>query len=195
MKLVASLPDARAKRLGKRCLELAARTRVRVLPAVALAAVALARPTAGSVLAAAPLAVAGLLLRAWAAGHLRKGQALAASGPYAYVRNPLYLGSLLAGLGLGVATGSAAVVVAIALVFLVWHLPVVWEEEAHLRKIIPDFRAYEGRVPRFVPSLVPRCSTSARFDRRLYVRNREYLAFAAFAAFALLLWVKGALLR
>ena len=45
------------------------------------------------------IAVVGLLVRAWAAGHIRKNQTLAVSGPYAHTRNPLYLGSFILGVG------------------------------------------------------------------------------------------------
>ena len=51
------------------------------------------------------IALPGLALRAWATGHLRKNDALATTGPYAYTRNPLYLGSLVIGLGFTIAAG------------------------------------------------------------------------------------------
>src|ERR1700736_4031230 len=57
-------------------------------------------PTASSIEWSVPISVAGLLLRGWAAGHLAKNQSLAVSGPYAFTRNPLYLGTLLVALGL-----------------------------------------------------------------------------------------------
>ncbi len=55
------------------------------------------RPTGGSLLIGLPIAVAGLFLRAWATGHLAKNQQLATTGPYAYVRNPLYVGNATCG--------------------------------------------------------------------------------------------------
>ena len=51
----------------------------------------LAAPSARSLAIGAPISITGLLLRAWAAGHLAKNQRLASGGPYAYTRNPLYL--------------------------------------------------------------------------------------------------------
>ncbi len=137
-----------------------------------------------------PVALIGLLIRAWAAGHLRKNQSLAISGPYAFVRNPLYIGSLIGGVGLGIAANNPLLVAAIVAVFLMWFLPVVGEEEDHIRKILPGFREYESRVPRFVPALAPRYSSSDSFDPRLYVRNREYSAFGGFVVFVLVLWLK-----
>ena len=53
----------------------------------------LASPSSTSLLAGVPVSIFGLLLRAWAAGHLAKNQNLAISGPYSYIRNPLYAGT------------------------------------------------------------------------------------------------------
>ena len=64
----------------------------------------LSAPTAGSLLYGLPVAVCGLLLRAWAAGHVRKDQSLTTCGPYAFVRNPLYLGTLLVAAGFALAS-------------------------------------------------------------------------------------------
>jgi protein-S-isoprenylcysteine O-methyltransferase Ste14 len=66
----------------------------------------LARPSWRSMTLGAILIVPGLLVRALASGHVRKNEALATSGPYAYTRNPLYLGSLLIGMGFAVAARS-----------------------------------------------------------------------------------------
>ena len=66
----------------------------------------LAQPSASSMLYGPLVAFPGLALRGWAAGHLRKNQDLADGGPYAWTRNPLYLGTLLVALGLAVAARS-----------------------------------------------------------------------------------------
>ncbi len=76
---------------------------------VLLAAFAyLSAPDAKSLTYGLPVAVLGLLLRAWAAGHLAKNEQLAQGGPYAHVRNPLYLGTLLVAAGLAIASQSLA---------------------------------------------------------------------------------------
>ena len=64
-----------------------------------------ARPRPMTLAVGAGVSLLGLLLRAWASGHLRKNDALATSGPYAYTRNPLYLGSFIMGLGFTLASG------------------------------------------------------------------------------------------
>ncbi len=140
--------------------------------------------------AGVPISLVGLAIRAWAAGHLSKNERLATSGPYRYVRNPLYIGSLIAATGLGVCSNDPLVLGAIATVFLFWFLPVVGEEESHLRKILPEYRAYETQVPRFVPRLAPVLDSSTAFDARLFLRNREYSALLGFAAFVLVLLLK-----
>ena len=62
-------------------------------------ALALARPTPRSILFGALVGIAGLFLRAMAAGHLHKQEVLTVTGPYAYTRNPLYFGSAILTLG------------------------------------------------------------------------------------------------
>src|SRR6202044_299733 len=88
---------------------------------------------------AATVVAPGLLIRALASGHVRKNESLAASGPYAYTRNPLYLGSLLMGLGFAVAAQSWWVGVALVVMFAVIYLPVIRDEEAFLRRTFPEF--------------------------------------------------------
>lgn len=176
--------------LWKRWSAFAAKSRVVASWLLALGACWLARPTAESMAAGVPISLVGLALRAWAAGHLSKNERLATSGPYRYVRNPLYIGSLLAAIGLGVCSFDPLVLAAIAAVFLMWFLPVVGEEESHLREILPEYRAYESRVPRFVPRIGPALDSSTAFDASLFLRNREYSAGLGFAGFVLVLWLK-----
>src|SRR6266852_8026827 len=116
----------------------------------------LARPSWRSVMAGAVLIVPGLLIRALASGHVRKNEELATSGPYSYTRNPLYLGSLLMGVGFCVAARSWWVGVALGVMFFAIYLPVIRDEEAFLRQKFPEFDEYARRVPRLFPRLVPR---------------------------------------
>ncbi len=83
--------------------------------------IVLARPTPRALLIGAGVSLIGLGIRAWAAGHIRKNAELATSGPYAFTRNPLYLGSFFLGLGFTIASGRwelAALVRSI----VSWHL-------------------------------------------------------------------------
>jgi len=144
-------------------------------------------PTWTSLEVGLPVSFAGLALRAWAAGHLEKNLALATSGPYAHVRNPLYLGTLTAAAGFAIAARRWELAVLLAVVFLLVYLPAVELEEQHLRSLFDDYADYARRVPKFVPRLGGK--SSKHFQWFLYRRNREYEAFAAFlAGVVVLLW-------
>lgn len=146
-----------------------------------------ARPTWESLVVGLPVGALGLALRAWAAGHLAKNLELATTGPYAYVRNPLYLGTLMAALGLVIAARRLSLALLFAAVFLFLYLPVIEQEEQHLRKLFAGFDDYAARVPLLVPRW--RGRPRGRFRWELYRRNREYQALAAFLAVAaFLIW-------
>ena len=138
----------------------------------------LARPSARTLLAGGALALAGLALRAWGSGHLRKNDALAASGPYAHTRNPLYLGSFVMGLGFVAAAGWWPLAILFAALFLGIYWPVMRVEEGHLAEIFGQaYAKYATAVPLFFPRLRPYADAPpARFDSSLYLRYREYQA-------------------
>jgi len=150
----------------------------------------LSRPTAESLALGIPVSLAGLALRAWAAGCLAKNQQLATGGPYAYTRNPLYIGTLLVALGLVVAARNPWLAVLFAAVFLFVYLPVIQLEEQHLRRLFPDYAAYAKEVPALFPRLTPaRRKSSNPFRGSLYLKNQEYQAAIGFIAGVLfLLW-------
>ncbi|HYM10336.1 MAG TPA: isoprenylcysteine carboxylmethyltransferase family protein [Bryobacterales bacterium] len=172
----------------KRYARLAARLRVPTGFVVAALFAALARPSPASLLAGLPLAFAGLALRAWAAGHLEKNQTLAATGPFAYTRNPLYLGTLTVAAGFALAARNLWLAVLFALYFGLAYLPAISEEESHLRQIFPGYEEYATQVPRLVPRLASAKPPGA-FRWALYLRNREYQALLGYlAGAAWLLW-------
>ena len=147
----------------------------------------LADPTYGSIAAGTPIAAAGILLRGWAAGHLAKNQRLIDTGPYGYLRNPLYAGTLLVAAGLVIAAREPLLALVFGLVFLLVYLPVIELEEQHLRNLFPGFAAYAAQVRLFWPRLTP--AARGAFQWALYRRNREHQALLAFlAALAVLLW-------
>ena len=148
--------------------------------------IVLARPALRTLVIGGAVAVLGLGLRAWAAGHIRKNAALAVSGPYAYSRNPLYLGSFFLGIGFTLAAGRPVLLGAVfAALFLGIYLPVMRVEALTLAELFGDeYRRYARAVPLFFPRLTPyRDSTTtvaaagdAKFDASLYLRYREYRA-------------------
>ena len=150
-----------------------------------------ARPSAHSLTIGLPVSVLGLLLRAWAAGHLAKDRDLAVSGPYAYVRNPLYAGTLLTAFGLLLAARNIWLAFLFGFVFLLVYLPAIELEEQHLREIFAQYDAYAARVRRFLPGR-PFASEGNQFSRALYRKNEEYKAALGWLIAALwLIWRCG----
>jgi protein-S-isoprenylcysteine O-methyltransferase Ste14 len=139
----------------------------------------LSRPSPGSMLAGLPISVLGLLLRAWAAGHLAKDRELAVSGPYAYVRNPLYAGTLIAALGIVIASRAIALAIIFAAIFFLVYLPAIELEEQHLREIFPTYEEYGNTISRFVPA-TKWSGASKGFSWALYRKNEEYKAAIGF---------------
>jgi protein-S-isoprenylcysteine O-methyltransferase Ste14 len=145
-------------------------------------------PTARSLWMGLPVSVLGLALRAWAAGHLAKNESLATGGPYAWTRNPLYLGTLLVAGGLAIASRCIGLAILFAAVFLLVYLPVIEREEQHLREIFPEYAEYAERVPALWPRM-PSRNAGVKFRASLYLRNQEYQAAVGFAVgVALLIW-------
>lgn len=152
--------------------------RIRVPLGFAFAAIylCLARPTLPFLAAGAALAAPGLLIRALASGHVRKNEELTTSGPYAYTRNPLYLGSILLGVGFALAARSCWIAALLVCFFLAIYVPVIHSEEAFLRRRFPEFEDYARRVPRLIPRLRTPQGFTQGFSRDLYWKHREYNA-------------------
>jgi protein-S-isoprenylcysteine O-methyltransferase Ste14 len=147
----------------------------------------LSAPTWTSLAWGLPVSLIGLALRAWAAGHLEKNRTLAESGPYAYMRNPLYVGTLAVAAGFVIASRRWELGLLFAAVFLLIYLPVVELEEQHLRSLFPEYADYAKRVPRLWPRLTGHSSTHFRVE--VYIRNQEYQALAGFLiGVAVLIW-------
>ena len=140
----------------------------------------LARPTWRFIAIGAVLIVPGLVIRALASGHVRKNEALATSGPYAYTRNPLYLGSLLIGVGFALAARSLCLGIALVVIFFAIYLPVIRDEEAFLRSNFSEFEEYARHVPRMFPRITPYSTApgtpAGTFSLDLYLKHREYNA-------------------
>jgi protein-S-isoprenylcysteine O-methyltransferase Ste14 len=145
------------------------------------------------------LVLPGLWLRGYASGYVKKNRELTVTGPYAYTRNPLYLGSILIAAGFAVALLSWPVAIVMALMFAVIYIPVIASEERFLRATFPEFGAYCTRVPRMIPRLTPSREPGAKaqagsFSLSLYVKHREYNAgMGAALLYLCLLWLRPAL--
>jgi len=135
------------------------------------------------------IAALGLLLRGYAAGYLRKHKQLATSGPYAYTRNPLYLGSVLLGAGFAVASHSWTSAALLAAYLLVFYPAVIRREEKELKALYgAAFVEYAALVPAFCPRLSAAKLSGERFSWLLYRQNREYEAAIGLALAMAVLW-------
>ena len=138
--------------------------------------VLLARPTRTSLIAGGLGLLPGLLLRGLASGHVQKDKQLTTSGPYAYTRNPLYLGSLVLAAGFAIAARSWWIVAIMLLMFAVIYIPVIAGEERYLRRTFPDYDDYARHVPRLLPRLTPYGNQQSAYSPERYWKHREYEA-------------------
>ena len=135
----------------------------------------LMHPSLRSLWIGGSLAALGSLVRLWAAGHLEKGKFLACAGPYAYTRNPLYLGSFLMGLGIVLAGQVYWLLLPFGLFFVVFYYPVMRREEEELMEGYGDqFADYVRRVPLFFPSFHTAADHSSKFQWSRVLTNREH---------------------
>ncbi|HKD03584.1 MAG TPA: isoprenylcysteine carboxylmethyltransferase family protein [Terriglobales bacterium] len=166
--------------------------RIRIPLAFALAALYLwlAAPTTRSLLLGAAVVIPGLLLRTLASGQVQKNEQLATGGPYAYTRNPLYLGSLILAAGYAMAARSWWIATIMVVMFFAIYLPVIRGEEAYLREHFAEFEEYCRRVPRLFPRFTAFRESDSGFSWALYRKHREYNAWVGSAAILLALAAK-----
>lgn len=156
--------------------KVARRIRVPLGFAFAVLYVWLAHPVARSLLLGAVFVAMGLALRALASGHVQKNEQLTMTGPYAYTRNPLYLGSLILAIGFVIAARSIWIALILVVLFLAIYLPVIRAEEKYLAQRFPEFASYAGRVPRLLPRMRLSGDSGGKFSWGLYWKHREYNA-------------------
>lgn len=158
----------------------------------------LARPSAIFLGLSLVLVVPGVWLRAYASGYVKKNAEVTTTGPYAYTRNPLYLGSMLIAFGFALGARSPWIALALAVLFAVIYVPVIRSEEAFLRSRFAGYSAYAARVPRLIPRLTPASADdgqSGAFSAALYRKHREYNALIGSAAIYAALILKLCLWR
>lgn len=180
--------------------------RLRVVWLLVVPFLLFASPTRDALIGGAVLALVGLAIRAWSAGTIHKDQSLTTSGPYAFSRNPLYLGSFLLGLGVTVAGGHWIWPVLFLAFFALVYGRTMSEEARLLGELFPDrYPEYRAAVPAFLPRLTPWRADGAKadgdgetapapaaFEWSRYRAYREWEALlgtvAAFALLAARLW-------
>jgi protein-S-isoprenylcysteine O-methyltransferase Ste14 len=171
------------------------RWRVRLGYPLALAVLFFARPSPRSIFYGALVGAIGLALRAWAAGYLHKQEILTVTGPYAYTRNPLYLGSAILALGVAIAARSWISAAIIAAYFTIVYSVVMRREEGELRQRHgADFDRYATAVSLFFPGFsfaTPKPARAGAFSLKQYRKNHEWQAAAGFLlllAVLILIW-------
>jgi protein-S-isoprenylcysteine O-methyltransferase Ste14 len=138
-----------------------------------------ARPTKIALITGGVIAFVGVLIRAWASGHISKNERLAVSGPYAHTRNPLYFGSFLIAAGFAVAAHWALLLIVIAFWAFI-YAPTMERERANISGRFPEaYARYEVNVPKFVPRVTPwreDASDTGAFSLQLYMKHGEWKA-------------------
>ena len=161
-----------------------ARWRVRLGYLLAIAVLFFARPNPKSVAIGTAIGILGLWLRAYAAGYLKKQEVLTTTGPYAYTRNPLYLGSAVLAAGSAWAMHSWISASILGVYFAAVYYVVMRREEGELRGHFGEaFEAYARRVPLFFPRFVPvrmEATSAGAFSFAQYKKNHEYQAALGF---------------
>lgn len=169
----------------------AARWRVSLGFAFAAAYLIFSQPTLWLLIAGAAVALPGLALRMLAAGYIEKDRRLGTAGPFAHTRNPLYLGSLIIGIGFIIAGRSWILAIVFLALFTLIYLPVMRAEEKSLsRRFGREFDEYARSVPMFVPVLGRRWQSTEQFQWARYRANREYNAALGYGAIVILLVTK-----
>jgi protein-S-isoprenylcysteine O-methyltransferase Ste14 len=148
-----------------------------IIPLLLLAAVFIQHPHGSRTVWAIGIlfVVLGEVVRFWAAGYISKDAEIATGGPYSFVRNPLYFGSLLLSIGYGLVSGFgwAGVVILVAF-YLLFHLSAIRYEEGFLKERFGQpYLDYLSKVPRLIPSPWPRTTGSGQFSWAQALKNRE----------------------
>lgn len=140
----------------------------------------------------APIALLGELMQVWAASHLHKDRHLTISGPYSYVRNPMYIGRFLLGLGFFTMTWNLYLVAGYVVVFAAYAHMRVGREEARLREIFrPAYQDYCSKVRRWLPGLKAYSGSEARrASWRQVCANHEHLNLIGLIVMLALVYVR-----
>lgn len=154
-----------------------------------------AQPTWVSLASCFMVSIIGLGIRAWASGYLKKNQELTITGPYAFTRNPLYLGTFIMALGVALSTRSLWFIAVFLGMYLLIYIPVMLAEAETLSKLFPgEYASYRSRVPMFLPRLTPLKMTGSQsmggFSIQQYKKHREYRAAFGVAVIYGLLAIK-----
>jgi protein-S-isoprenylcysteine O-methyltransferase Ste14 len=171
---------------------LPSRLRVPLGYVAGLVVLGLAHPILTLLVVGLGVAAVGEGIRLWASGHIEKTRSLATGGPYAHCRNPLYLGSVLMGLGAATAAASPWVVLAVAAYFTAFYPSVMHSEADFLRQKFPEeYAAWSRDVPLFLPRITAGGPRASRFSWERVTANKEWRTALALPVVAVLLYARS----
>lgn len=160
-----------------------------------VALIAFTHPSRASIVEVLPLLTVALLLRLWARGHLERGLPLTQTGPYAYVRHPLYVGSFFLGLAFALMSRSRVLVALYSLAFLLMYVPKALREEAYLRaRGGAAYVVYAARTGALLPRMPGRRARSAgdrTFAWRRVSHHGEWRTWLGVLALLALEWARA----
>jgi len=121
------------------------------------------------------LILAGELIRIWAAGHLQKNEILTVTGPYAHVKNPLYIGTILITAGFCILADNIYLLAAVTFAFCFHYIPYKKRIEGdRLKKIFgSQFEDYDQKVPDYIPQWVPYSKEKGSWQFKCFIENSE----------------------
>ena len=141
----------------------------------ALLLIAFAKPNLPGIVIGTILILGGEVIRIWAAGHLRKNENLTVTGPYAYVKNPLYIGTILITTGFCILADNVYLLAGATLSFCFHYIPYKKRVEGdRLRKIFGSrYDDYDRKVPDYLPRRSPYSEEKASWSFKAFSENSE----------------------
>jgi protein-S-isoprenylcysteine O-methyltransferase Ste14 len=141
----------------------------------ALLLVIFAKPQYPGILIGMVLIFLGEGIRIWAAGHLQKNEVLTVTGPYAYVKNPLYIGSILITAGFCILADNVYLLAAAFFMFCFHYIPYKKKVEGdRMKKIFgSQYEDYDGKVPDYLPRWTPYSNEKVSWQFRCLIENSE----------------------
>ncbi len=141
----------------------------------AILLVIFAKPNPPGIVVGLILIIIGEAIRIWAAGHLQKNEVLTVSGPYSYVKNPLYIGSILITSGFCILADNIYILTASMFMFCFHYIPYKKRVEGdRLRRLFGQkYEDYDEKVPEYIPRLTPYSNEKVRWRFKVFIENSE----------------------
>jgi len=134
-----------------------------------------AKPSMPGLLTGMFLIFLGESIRIWAAGHLQKNEVLTVTGPYAYVKNPLYIGSIFITAGFCILADNIYLLAAAFFMFCFHYIPYKKRVEGdRLKKIFgSQYEDYDEKVPEYLPRWTPYPHEKVSWQFKCFIENSE----------------------